>query len=158
EALWLCFSSVSVPGHFASYPFAVKVAAGKVNAVTGRPWSEGLGRQPHDYLVTPPQPWLDGYCVEKGYVRQFVAMPLGAGYTAEEQLTHEAEHGGLQLLVYPMRREAFERRFPRRRLSSLRRHFACRSRGGAASAEMGMAPGGKMRQEVYKDRYGADDW
>ncbi len=28
-------------------------------------------------------------------IRQFVAMPLGEGYTAEEQLTGEAQHGGL---------------------------------------------------------------
>ena len=32
-------------------------------------------------------------------IRQFVAMPLGAGYTAEEQITGEAEHGGLQIVV-----------------------------------------------------------
>jgi hypothetical protein len=31
-------------------------------------------------VVLPEQPWLDGYCVEKGYIRQFVAMPLGEGY------------------------------------------------------------------------------
>ena len=49
----------------------------------------------------PDQPWLDGYCVEKGVIRQFVAMPLGAGYTAEEQITGKAEHGGLQILVHP---------------------------------------------------------
>ena len=66
---------------------AVKVAAGKVNAVTGEPWSDGLTERPQDYLVVPDQPWLDGFCVEKGLVRQFVATPLGEGYTAEEQLT-----------------------------------------------------------------------
>ena len=31
------------------------------------------------------------------------AMPLGDGYTVEEQLTGEAEHGGIQLIVYPMK-------------------------------------------------------
>jgi hypothetical protein len=41
-------------------------------------------------------------------------MPLGAGYSAEEQLTGEAEYGGLQMLVYPMKAEVFERRFPKR--------------------------------------------
>jgi len=96
EALWLCFHSRG------QYPFAVKVAAGKVNAVTGERWSNQLSDSPQDYLVAPPQPWLDGFCVKKGVVRQFVAMPLGEGYTAEEQLTGVAEHGGLQVLVYPM--------------------------------------------------------
>ena len=99
EALWLNFD-----GH---YPFAVKVATGKINALTGERWTDGIHRDPQDYMVTPDQPWLDGYCVEKGTIRQFVAMPLGGGYTAEEQITGAAEHGGLQIVVYPMRAEAY---------------------------------------------------
>ena len=79
------------------YPFAVHVAAGKIDAVTGEEWGRGLQRAPAELPGRPEQPWLDGYCVEKGSIRQFVAMPLGAGYTAEEQITGEAEHGGLQL-------------------------------------------------------------
>ena len=67
-------------------PVAVKVAAGKVCAVSGEPWSDHLDAHPQNYVVIPDQPWLDGYCVEKGIIRQFVAMPLGEGYTAEEQL------------------------------------------------------------------------
>jgi hypothetical protein len=43
--------------------------------------------------VAPKHPWLDGYCVEKGVIRQFVAIPLGEGYSLEEQLTGEAEFG-----------------------------------------------------------------
>ena len=58
--------------------------------------------------MVPGQPWLDGFCVEKGLIRQFVAMPLGEGFTAEEQLTGEAEHGGLQIAVYPMKRSIYE--------------------------------------------------
>ena len=96
------------------YPFAIKIATGKINAVTGDAWKPGLSRKPQDYVVSPDQPWLDGYCVEKGTIRQFVAMPLGAGYTAEEQLTGEAEHGGLQMLVYPMKAEAYEKMLARR--------------------------------------------
>ena len=63
---------------------------------------------------SPEQPWLDGFCVDKGVIRQFVAMPLGGGYTAEEQVTGKTEYGGLQILVHPMRRDVFERRFPER--------------------------------------------
>lgn len=33
----------------------------------------------YHYLVAPDQPWLDGFCVQKGLIRQFVAMPLGQG-------------------------------------------------------------------------------
>ena len=58
-----------------------------VNAVTGDGWSDGLHVRPQDYLVAPRQPWLDGFAVDKGFIRQFVAMPLGEGFTAEEQIT-----------------------------------------------------------------------
>ena len=100
EAMWINFH--------ADYPMAIKIAAGKINAVTGEAWTDELSNTPQDYLVVPEQPWLDGFCVEKGLIRQFVAMPLGEGYTAEEQLTGEAEHGGLQIAVYPMEALIYE--------------------------------------------------
>jgi hypothetical protein len=157
EALWMSFSADVVRDRGVEYPFAVKIAAGKINAVTGEAWSDGLATGPQDYLVTPEQPWLDGYCVEKGLIRQFVAMPLGTGYTAEEQITGEAEHGGLQIAVFPMKRAAFERRFPPIRGSRDDLAF-----GGPvmamASPEMGLAPGGKMRQEIYEDPFDFADW
>ena len=70
EALWIRFNA-------SRYPFAVKVATGKLCALTGDSWVNHLNRDPQDYVVLPEQPWLDGYCVEKGMIRQFVAMPLG---------------------------------------------------------------------------------
>ena len=82
EALWISFETGSFQDD--SYPFAVKVGTGKVCAITGDPWVDHLNSDPQDYVVVPEQPWLDGYCVEKGIIRQFVAMPLGKGYTAEE--------------------------------------------------------------------------
>jgi hypothetical protein len=116
EALWLNFNSEFLWGHDTSYPFAIKVATGKINAVTGKNWRDGLKRRSQDYMVSTEQPWLDGYCVEKGFIRQFVAMPLGSGYSAEEQITGEAEHGGIQIVIYPMKREVFEKRFPKREI------------------------------------------
>lgn len=160
EAMWLSFHSSVIISNAAQYPFAVKVAAGKIDAVSGESWTRGLHGKPQDYLVIPGQPWLDGFCVEKGAIRQFVAMPLGAGYTAEEQITGRAEHGGLQIAAFPMRREAFERRFPRGRRSEGRpradTQFCLSSIG--ADASMGLAPGGRMRQEIYEDEYDFDDW
>lgn len=158
EAMWLNFhaSRIELQG---SYPFAIKIATGKSNAVSGGAWSEGLERGPQDYVVAPKQPWLDGYCVEKGIIRQFVAMPLGAGYTAEEQLTGEAEHGGLQIIAYPMKREVFEERFPRSEpvvaYASEDVRFCLESAG---EIDMGLAPGGRMRQEIYDDPYDLSDW
>ena len=146
EALWINFH--------ADYPMAVKIAAGKINAVTGAAWKDELSNTPQDYLVVPDQPWLDGFCVEKGLIRQFVAMPLGEGYTAEEQLTGEAEHGGLQIAVYPMQASVYEARQNERiyLLSDAppMQMESCR--------EMGLAPGGLMRQEIYEDNYGFDAW
>ncbi len=148
EAMWLNISSPS------RYPFAVKVAAGKVNAVTGAPWENGLTRTPQDYLTLPEQSWLDGFCVEEGVVRQFVAMPLGNGYTAEEQLTGKAEHGGIQIIAYPMRREAWERM----RRPSYPDHSLAKASVNYSASDMGMAPGGRMRQEVYDDPHDFGDW
>jgi hypothetical protein len=160
EAMWLNFNPVYSEERGAAYPFAVKVAAGKIDAVTGESWADGLHRRPQDYMVAPEQPWLDGFCVEKGLIRQFVAMPLGAGYTAEEQLTAEAEHGGVQIVVYPMKREVFERRFPKRPLRIEEPPLAYMDVQPCMAAEpdMGLAPGGRMKQEIYEDPFGFRDW
>ena len=163
EAMWLFFMPRHIERRWASYPFAIKVAAGKINAVTGKSWSDGPNARPQDYMVAPGQPWLDGFCVEKGLIRQFVAMPLGAGYTAEEQLTGQAEHGGLQIVAYPMKREVFERRFPERESESSRMCFGFGAPASAApraksKKAMGLAPGGRMKQEIYADPFGFDDW
>lgn len=146
EAMWIGFG--------ARYPMAIKVAAGKINVLTGEAWAPGLCAHPQDYLVVPDQPWLDGFCVAKGSIRQFVAMPLGRGFTAEEQLTGEARHGGLQIVAYPMRREVYE---------AMQAHVVCDSRpppGALAdeAASMGLAPGGLMEQEIYEDDYGIRAW
>jgi hypothetical protein len=138
--------------------FAVKIATEKINAATGESWREGLSRNPQDYLVIPRQPWLDGFCVEKGIIRQFVAMPLGQGYTVEEQLTGEAEVGGVQIEVFPMKKTVFERRFPKVTPRRYGRHMEMECCVAAPMAEMGLAPGERMRQEIYEDPYSIHDW
>lgn len=154
EAMWLDFDSDFILLHDVEYPFAVKIATGKINAVSGKEWSNGLHSKPQDYLVVPTQPWLDGFCVKKGIIRQFVAMPLGSGYSAEEQVTGEAEHGGLQIIVYPMKRDVFEKRFPK--VPEIDTEFD--KFGMPCAPSMGLAPGGRMHQEIYKDPYGLSDW
>jgi len=154
EALWIRFRSP------AGYPFAVKVATGKINAVTGERWRDGLNRGPQDYVAVPGQPWLDGYVVEKGFIRQFVAMPLGAGYTAEEQVTGAAEHGGLQVMALPLKREAWERMVAERaeqaRKAPPMPRFAAAP--APASMAMGLGAGGRMKQEIYRDTMPMEDW
>ena len=185
EAMWLSFTNNS-PSWGLDFPVAIKIAAGKINAVTGEPWSKGLNRDPQDYAVSPQQRWLDGFAVEKGVIRQFVAMPLGEGYTAEEQLTGKAEWGGLQIMVVPLkanvwrrRRKAFERQRERERREHERmlqersasagndglilptRMFARRLPSvsiAPAAMSMGLGGGGRMRQTIYPDRFRSEDW
>ena len=157
EALWLRFSSPL------GYPFAVKVATGKINAVTGERWRDGLNRGPQDYMAVPGQPWLDGYVVEKGFIRQFVAMPLGAGYTAEEQVTGAAEHGGLQIMVFPLKREAWERILAERAKREQQILGEAKTRAPVMAAApagmaMGLGAGGRMRQQIYTDTQAMEDW
>lgn len=144
EALWVHFSSPH------DYMFAVKVAAGKINAVTGESWSNKLSSTPQDYVVVPKQPWLDGFCIGKGLIRQFVAMPLGQDYTVEEQLTGRAEHGGIQIVAYPIKADIYE---------ESQRETVCENKSLFSMVpDMGLAPGGVMKQEIYEDPYGYETW
>ncbi len=160
EAMWLNFNPAHARDHSTSYPFAIKIATGKINAISGDEWSNRLNRNPQDYVVAPEQPWLDGYCVEQGIIRQFVSMPLGSGYSAEEQITGKGEYGGLQIIVYPMKKEVFERRFPKVTMRYYSRNLpeSVDDRLACASPDMGLAPGGRMRQEIFDDPFNINDW
>ena len=162
EALWIYFSGTYIEDRYHEYPFAVKIASGKINAVDGLSWADGLSQDPQNYIVSPEQPWIDGYCVERGTIRQFVAMPLGKGYTAEEQITGKGDVGGLQIQVFPMKRDRFEKYFPVRPKLEYSEDICCCEPFGdvgyANKLEMGLAPGGKMKQEIYDDPYKLDDW
>jgi hypothetical protein len=107
EAMWINFKGGGRMSSGDAYPFAIKVAAGKVNALTGGTWSPVLSAQEQDYIVIPTQPWIDGFAISKGIIRQFVAERLGEGFSAEEQLTGKAEFGGLQIIAYPMKAERY---------------------------------------------------
>ena len=165
EAMWLSFCGRR---RYDAYPFALKIAAGKINAVSGKAWQTGLDASKHDYVVVPEQPWLDGFCVAKDVVRQFVAMPLGSGYSVEEQITGKPEHGGLQIIAYPMKKERYAE-LERERAARLKDRFclrdtssfvgaSMRARAAAPAQAMGLAAGGRMRQQIYADPYGFDAW
>jgi hypothetical protein len=162
EAMWLNFSNKG-PDWGLDFPVAVKVAAGKINAVTGESWRSGLHREPQDYMVSPEQPWLDGFAIDKGVIRQFVAMPLGEGYSVEEQLTGEAEWGGLQISVIPLKakvwqakRRAWEEQHKwRAEIHGMpMESMACYS----IAPEMGLAAGGRMLQVIHPDPFDIEDW
>lgn len=144
EALWLNFSGTHWP------PVAVKVGVGKVNALTGETLAKGLAAEPQDYLVCPDQPWLDGIKSGEGFIRQFVAMPLGMGFSVEGQLTGKEDFGGIQFIVYDPKPGRF-----RARPEQIERCCCCME---SNSASMGLGAGGRMRQKVYPDEYGIETW
>lgn len=147
EALWLGFGGASWK------PNAVKVGVGKVNAISGDEWDEKLHEDPQDYVVCPDQPWLDGINAGDGFIRQFVAIPLGLGYTVEAQVTGKEEFGGIQILVYEPKPGRFPDRPPPERDKTLHRLSM-----PAAVSQMGLGAGGQMRQKIYPDPYGIDAW
>jgi hypothetical protein len=160
EAMYIEFDSQYIGPHRTRYPFAVKVAAGKINAITGEAWRNDLVRDPQDYVVSPGQAWLDGYYSADSTVRQFVAMPLGDGYSAEGQVGGKENIGGLQIVVYPMKREAFERHWPERpeRASENIEYSSVRFSRSRSFKGMALGVGGRMRQDVYKDCYDFPEW
>ncbi|MFF4525191.1 hypothetical protein [Streptomyces bluensis] len=133
EAMWLHFGGTTEPA-------ALQVGVGKVCAVSGRPWSDRLGRDPQNYVVLPRQPWLDGINSGKGTVRQFVAVPLGLGATVEGQVTGEEVWGGVQLQSFPLNGERLaEWREAQRRIAEKRAVMRSAEPAGGYGAAFPMA-------------------
>ena len=160
EAMWINFKSSHLRNREAPYFFAVRFACGKVDAITGDTWKPGLKKKKQNYVVVPGQPWIDGFCVEQGVIRQFVAMQLGEGYTVEEQVTGSAEHGGVQIQVFPMKREVFDKRFPKIVREPIPKNFDGHRYPYALHSlqEVGLGMGGRMRQQIHKDPFKLSDW
>jgi hypothetical protein len=158
EAMWIRFGG----RHWK--PNAVKLAVGKVNAVSGKAWDQKLSKEKEDYIVCPPQPWLDGINAGDGFIKQFVAMPLGMGYTVEAQVTGKEDVGGLQIIVYEPKEGKFPDKPPQPEGQYFRAEMAAPSirfnKGVIAPAgvEMGLGAGGKMKQKIYPDPHGIDTW
>jgi ubiquitin len=101
-------------------PYAIKIFVGGVNAVSGEPAVEtaatmlrrrnrlSQNKPIQDYVVVPDQLWLDGIATDTGKVRQFVAMPVGSGYSVEAQVTGEEVTGGIQFEIIPGAREGMQ--------------------------------------------------
>jgi len=147
EALWLEFSAPWWKPH------ALKVSTGRIDAISGETFDpESLTGTPQDYLVLPEQPWLDGINAGDGFIRQFVAVPLGEGLTVEAQLDGGEEFGGLTLSLFEPRPGLFPDEPPESEFDP----------GGmtvmACSAPLGLGAGGRMRQEIYADEHGVDTW
>jgi hypothetical protein len=169
EAMWLSFAG--------SAPRALQIGIGKVCAISGERWTSELERKPQNYVVTGHQPWLDGIASGKGTIRQFVAMPLGMGYTVEAQVTGEERFGGIQLQAFdPRPGRVPSLHGPYRGGGSfdgmlgapISAPMPCAAPMAAGAApqamrrksagSMGLAAGGRMEQKIYPDPYGTDAW
>lgn len=149
EALWLAFNAPQWKPH------AIQVGIGGMNAISGEPFQHTLNNDPQNYVVAPYQFWLDGINAGQGFIRQFVAMPLGSGVTVEAQLTGQEEQGGIQIIVYAPKPGIFPDQPPP--ANEIERGW------GAESLEMpvqqmGLGAGGKMKQKIYPDPHGPDTW
>lgn len=151
EAMWIDFDAAWWK------PNAVKVGVGLVNAVSGGGWNEGLHNDPQDYVVVPEQPWLDGIKSGEGTIRQFVAVPLGTGYTVEAQVTGKESDGALRIAVFEPRPGRFPDN-PPEHLRPVRQENLPAMAMKMESGSMGLGAGGSMKQKVYEDRYGLDTW
>ena len=112
EAMFIAFSA----RNGSDVPSAIKCGMGGINALTGEPFIDfQLSESPQDYMVSPPQVWLDGIISKEGTVQQFVATTLGKEksvaaqvkeQSAEEEL-QDTENTLLQLSCYAVRSYEF---------------------------------------------------
>jgi hypothetical protein len=137
EAMWIAFDC-------GEKPCAIMIGTGGINAISGESWNPGLRRDPQNYVVCPDQPWLDGFSTGEAIVRQFVAMPLGSGYTAGEQLAASPSNE-LHLVLYRAH-SGFKR--PQRKIAPV----------AMAPKQLGLAAGGRIHQRIYPDPYPPDTW
>ncbi|HYY56079.1 MAG TPA: hypothetical protein VE842_02050 [Pyrinomonadaceae bacterium] len=140
-------------------PHAAKITIGGINAVSGEPDAAAAlraGRQ--DYLVCPPQLWLDGINTGRGTIRQFVAMPLGLGYTVEASLTGGEEVGGIQITVFAPKQGIFPDEPPPTQTAAAPRPSALPRQRSAATAQMGLGAGGVIKEKILPDPHGPDTW
>ncbi len=151
EAMWIDFDGTSWK------PNAVKVGVGQVDAVSGAEWSLELTAHPQNYVVVPDQPWLDGIKSGDGTIRQFIAVPLGSGYSVEAQVTGRESDGALRIAVFEPRPGRFPDQPPEHLLPVLSRNPAA-MKMDLQDGAMGLGAGGQMKQKVYEDRYGYDTW
>jgi hypothetical protein len=104
---WIAHGDLFAPAYegeafFAAFegtqPHAVQVDAGGTNAISGGPAGAPLADDPQNYVVAPPQQWLDGFYDGRRRVGQFTATFRGG---------HEA--AALTFRVHPPRPGALTR-------------------------------------------------
>lgn len=128
EALWMSFERKLQAGRYEPpEPLAILVGAGGINALNGE--KLGTTLEKNNYIVAPPQPWLDGWKDKDGTVYQFVTTEYqkGEGLTVGEQIMGtECKTGGIGIAVF----EAKEKLIPE---SKPGEYYKCGSYGQSAT-------------------------
>jgi hypothetical protein len=119
------------------YPFAVLLAVGGRNAITGE-LSNSLIRRPQNYFVSPPQGGIDGYFVG-GRV-----LPFRAGEVSPRERTR------LAITVFPVKNETWEHWMYQKGLSGWTHPVI---------SGLSLAHGGERSCEpIYEDLCCVGDW
>lgn len=178
EALWISFST--------SAPVAIMVGAGGINAVSGEKLGTVLAAG--GYMVSPPQPWLDGWKSEGGSVYQFVSTPFekGEGLSVGEQiLGAESVSGGIGIAVFESKEPLKAGTSPSEGFGGSAwgeiGYYGSKGLGGQSTmmsagptmrgsvtrgmsaapvvaSEMGIGKGGLITQKIYGDPHGIEVW
>ena len=150
EAMWMGFSCKKY------FPLAVLIGVGGINALNGEKLENKLDKD--NYLVTPPQIWLDGWKNQDGNVYQFVSTSYGKGLTVAEQII-ESETGGICIKVFePKNPNKLVNINAPNEYSTKDEEYSCNYIPKNFMSEMGIGKGGKINQKIYSDPYGIDAW
>lgn len=142
------------------YPFAVKVACGKINALTGKLWENELN-EPQDYLSTKDQEFLTGYKTGKNTVSKFMATKLGDGFTPEEQITGEASFGGIQIICYPLKASVYKAMNNKKISDEPKRNpdvMYSKKRDHLKESTIGLSLSEFENLTIHEDQFGVDSW
>ncbi len=163
-------SSEAVTLEFATphtYPFAVKVAIGTIDALSGARAGGTLGLLPQDYLALPCQNRIDSWCDGAGATHDFAAPAPGPLDANGAPQPADDESDCISITFVPMKPDVFQRRCTEIDLNAGRQVY-----GAPDFAERFTEThmlNARMRYElekgetwdagmVYPDPFDADDW
>jgi hypothetical protein len=135
EAMWFNFSgSIN----------ALILNVGNMNAITSKDASKTLDGEEQNYIVVPSQPWLDGFNLGDGYIRQFVPMPLGL----DDKIEGQNSFNSIKFVIYSAKPGLISEDEEELNYSKFSNCMIMDS----SSTE------GKMKQEIFPDEYGVESW
>lgn len=144
EALWLGFSCAG------SCPSAVKVGIDGRNAVSGAEWDEGLHASPQDYMVCPPQMFMEGFHFSDGSIDQL--FPTAARRTA----LADSESPCITIIAYGPKPGRVPEEPPSRAADKTPVLHFPPERGPDPDAKNLL--GDKIEHEILQDPFGIDAW